>query len=97
MWMIAMVAMRVLQVWVYNSTNDSVLMIQLMHGSSTGFLMTLTPVMRTPATETAWFFVFAVVIWIVAAMVIRKYGTSLMRPMKDTGPSVSTLKSSTHD
>jgi membrane protease YdiL (CAAX protease family) len=97
MWMIAMVAMRVLQVWVYNSTNDSVLMIQLMHGSSTGFLMTLTPVMRTPATETAWFFVFAVVIWVVAAMVIRKYGTSLMRPMKDTGPSVSTLESSTHD
>jgi len=88
MWMVAMVAMRVLQVWVYNSSNDSVLMIQLMHGSSTGFLMTFTPVIQTPATETAWFFAFAVVIWIVAAMVIRKYGTSLMKPEKDAGTSV---------
>jgi hypothetical protein len=88
-----MVAMRVLQVWVYNSTNDSVLMIQLMHGSSTGFLMTLTPVMRTPATETTWFFVFAIIIWIVAAMVVRKYGSSLMKPMKDTGTSLSAPES----
>ncbi|MFX0054868.1 MAG: CPBP family intramembrane glutamic endopeptidase [Promethearchaeota archaeon] len=97
MWMVAMVAMRVLQVWVYNSTDDSVLMIQLMHGSSTGFLMTFTPVIQTPATETTWFFVFAVVIWIVAAMVIRKYGTSLSRSIKDTIDSVSGPESLTHE
>jgi membrane protease YdiL (CAAX protease family) len=95
MWMIAMTAMRVLQVWVYNSTNDSVLMIQLMHGSSSGFLFALTPVMRTPATETAWFFVFAIVIWIVTAMVIRKYGTSLIKPMKDAGTALSAPESLT--
>jgi len=59
-----------------------------MHGSSTGFLLTLTPVIQTPATETAWFFVFAVVVWIVAAIVIKKYGTSLMKPIRDTGTSV---------
>ncbi|MFW9864126.1 MAG: CPBP family intramembrane glutamic endopeptidase [Candidatus Thorarchaeota archaeon] len=97
MWMVAMVAMRVLQVWVYNSTDDSVLMIQLMHGSSTGFLMTFTPVIQTPATETAWFFVFAVVIWIVAAMAIRRYGTSLSRSIKDTRDSVSGPESLTHE
>jgi len=77
MWMIGMTAMRVLQVWVYNNTNESVWMIQLMHGSSSGFLFALTPVVQTPVTETIWFFVFAMVLWIVVATVVRRYGRSL--------------------
>ncbi|MFW9800942.1 MAG: CPBP family intramembrane glutamic endopeptidase [Candidatus Thorarchaeota archaeon] len=92
MWMAAMVAMRVLQVWVYNSTNDSVLMIQLMHGSSSGFLVTFTPVVQTPATETAWFFVFALVLWVAATMVIKRYGTSLMKATRDSHTPVSAPK-----
>ncbi|MFW9957545.1 MAG: CPBP family intramembrane glutamic endopeptidase [Candidatus Odinarchaeota archaeon] len=83
MWMIGMTAMRVLQVWVYNNTNESVLMVQLMHGSSTGFLLALTPVVQLPVTETTWFFVYAVVLWIVVAFVIRRYGMSLMKSMND--------------
>ncbi|MFW9910420.1 MAG: CPBP family intramembrane glutamic endopeptidase [Candidatus Thorarchaeota archaeon] len=83
MWMIGMTAMRVLQVWVYNNTNESVVMIQLMHGSSTGFLLALTPVVQSPITETTWFFVYAVVLWTVVAIVIRRYGKSLMKPERD--------------
>ncbi|MFW9810035.1 MAG: CPBP family intramembrane glutamic endopeptidase [Candidatus Thorarchaeota archaeon] len=82
MWMIAMTAMRVLQVWVYTNTNESVLMIQLMHGSSTGFLLALTPVVQLPATETTWFFVYAVVLWIVVSIVIRRYGQFLTNGVK---------------
>jgi hypothetical protein len=82
MWIIGMSAMRVLQVWVYNNTNDSVLMIQLMHGSSSGFLIALTPVLRLPANETTWFIMFAIVLWIVVAVVIQKYGRSLMIGVK---------------
>ncbi|UCE11005.1 MAG: CPBP family intramembrane metalloprotease [Candidatus Thorarchaeota archaeon] len=77
MWMVGMTAMRVLQVWVYNNTDESVLMIQLMHGSSTGFLLALTPVIQLPVTETTWFLTLAVVLWIVASIVIRRYGRSL--------------------
>ncbi|MFW9849978.1 MAG: CPBP family intramembrane glutamic endopeptidase [Candidatus Thorarchaeota archaeon] len=80
MWIIGMTAMRVLQVWVHNSTNDSVLMVQLMHGSSTGFLLALTPVVQAPSTETFWFFILAVVLWIVVSVVIKRYGTSLKAP-----------------
>ena len=79
MWLIAMTAMRVLQVWVYNSTNQSVLMIQLMHGSSTGFLIALTPLNRSPMIETFWFFIYAIVLWAVVAVVIKRNGTSLKR------------------
>lgn len=78
MWIIAMTAMRVLQVWVYNNTSESVLLIQLMHGSSTGFLLVFTPTYRLPSTETLWFFVYAVVLWIVVTFLVRRYGTSLM-------------------
>ncbi|MFW9908202.1 MAG: CPBP family intramembrane glutamic endopeptidase [Candidatus Thorarchaeota archaeon] len=77
MWIIGMTAMRVLQVWVHNSTNDSVLMVQLMHGSSTGFLLALTPAVTFPATETFWFFILAMVYWIVVAVVIKRYGKAL--------------------
>ncbi len=82
MWIIAMTAMRVLQVWVYDSTKDSVLMIQLMHGSSTGFLLALTPIVQLPATETFWFFIYGIVLWIVVAIVIQRYGKSLMSSVK---------------
>ena len=78
MWIIAMTAMRVLQVWVHNNTKGSILLVQLMHASSTGFLLILTPVQRLPITETFWFSVYAVVLWIIAIFVIRKTKGSLI-------------------
>lgn len=43
MWIVAMTVMRVLEAWVYSNTNSSVLLVQLMHTSSLGFLMVLAP------------------------------------------------------
>ena len=66
-------AMRVLIVWVYFYTN-SVLLAQLMHASSTGFL-----VMLGPAQEALWNAVYAAVLWMVVALVIALYGRRLVR------------------
>jgi hypothetical protein len=79
MWIVGMTAMRVLQVWIYNNTNGSVLLIQLSHASSTGFLMVLTPSLNSPANETFWFAVYAVVLWVVVAIVVAIYGKNLKK------------------
>jgi membrane protease YdiL (CAAX protease family) len=81
MWIIGMTAMRVLIVWVYSHTG-SVLLTQLMHASSTGFLVILSPSPISPANETLWYAVYAVVLWVVVAIVITRYGKRLMqRPL----------------
>ncbi|MDH3492469.1 MAG: CPBP family intramembrane metalloprotease [Acidobacteriota bacterium] len=77
MWFIAMTAMRVLLVWIYRNTG-SLLLAQLTHASSTGFLVMLGPAV-SPANEMIWFAVYAVVLWIPALIVIAKFGTSLGR------------------
>ena len=78
MWIVAMTAMRILNVWVYANTK-SVLMSQLIHASSTGFLIILGPSPILPANETLWFAVYAVVLWVPAAIVAVKYGKALVR------------------
>ena len=83
MWIVGMMAMRVLQVWIYNNTNGSVLLIQLMHASSSGFLMVFTPTNNSPPNETFWFVFYAVVLWVVVAIVIAIYGKHLVKqPIK---------------
>jgi CAAX protease family protein len=75
-------AIRVLIVWVYSNTN-SVLLAQLMHASSTGFLVILGPSHVSPAQEALWYAVYAVVLWMVVAFVIVRYGKRLVRqPMQ---------------
>jgi len=71
MWIVAMMAMRVLLVWIYSGTG-SLLLAQLTHASSTGFLLILSPSPISPANETLWFAVYAVVLWIPAAIVITR-------------------------
>lgn len=83
MWMVAMMAMRVLLVWVYSNTG-SLLLAQLTHASSTGFLLVLSPSPISPANETLWFAVYAVVLWIPAAIVIKRLaGTPMRQPPQD--------------
>jgi hypothetical protein len=82
MWIVGMTAMRVLQVWVYENTNGSVLLVQLMHAFSSGFLIVLSPTPRVPAIEVIWYTVYAAVLWIVVAVVIATYGKSLVRKSK---------------
>lgn len=71
-------AMRVLIVWVYSNTS-SVLLAQLMHASSTAFLVILSPLSVSSAQETLWYAVYAAVLWIVVAIVVARYGKRLVR------------------
>ena len=65
------VALRVIIAWVYENTG-SVLLSQLIHASSTGFLSVL--ISRENAAETWYIFyaVYAVAIWLVAAVIVLR-------------------------
>ena len=81
MWIVGMAALRVLIVWVYLNTN-SILLAQLMHASSTGFLLVLSPSASSPPNEALWFAVYAAGLWVVAVIVIATHGRSLIRQSK---------------
>jgi CAAX protease family protein len=81
MWILGMTAFRVLIVWVYSHTG-SVLLTQLMHASSTGFLFMLSPSPISPANETLWYAVYAAVLWVVVVIVTTKYGKRLVQQVK---------------
>jgi hypothetical protein len=68
-------AIRVIIVRVYSNTK-SVLLAQLLHASSTGFLVILSPASVSPAQEALWYAVYAAVLWI-AVIVVVKYGKNL--------------------
>jgi membrane protease YdiL (CAAX protease family) len=78
MWFVAMTAMRVLLVWVYTNT-ASLLLAQLTHASSTGFLIILGPIAVSPAQETLWWAVYAAVLWIPAILVVARFGRTFVR------------------
>jgi uncharacterized protein len=70
------IALRVLIAWVYNSTG-SLLMAQLLHASSSGFLVILGAPQVTPGQEAGWYFAYAGVLWLVAAGAVVTHGTAL--------------------
>lgn len=76
MWIVAMTAMRILLVWIYTNTG-SLLLAQLTHASSTGFLFILGPTTVSPYGETFWWSIYAVVLWVAAGIVLLRYGPSL--------------------
>jgi membrane protease YdiL (CAAX protease family) len=78
MWFVAMTAMRVLLVWIYANTG-SLLLAQLTHASSTGFLIIFGPAAVSPAQETLWWAVYAAVLWIPAILVVARFGRTLVR------------------
>ena len=78
MFVVSMTAMRVLVVWVYANTR-SVLLSQLMHASSTGFLAVLVPLSLSPGNDTLFYAVYAVVLWIAVAIIVAKYGKHLVQ------------------
>jgi membrane protease YdiL (CAAX protease family) len=77
MMVLAMSAMRVLLVWVYANT-ESLLLAQLMHASSTGFLIALVPLTLSPANDTLFYMVYGAGLWVAAAIVIARYGNALV-------------------
>jgi CAAX protease family protein len=66
---VAMIATRVLMVAVYTRTR-SVLLMQLMHASSTGSLVMLGPQGLMPAEEVLWFSAYAATVALLAAAVV---------------------------
>ena len=71
-------AMRVLIVWVYSNT-QSLLLTQLMHASSTGFLVILSPSHVSPSQEALWYTFYAVILWIFVAVVVAMYGKDFVK------------------
>jgi len=62
-------AMRVLIGWVYSHTH-SILLAQIMHASSTGFLVVLSPTRVSPGQEAFWYAIYSVALWVVVALVL---------------------------
>lgn len=80
---VAMMAMRVLLVWVYSNT-QSVLVTQLLHVSSTASLVILGPAPISPAQEALWYGCYALVLWVVVGLVVGLFGTRLVRQPEQT-------------
>ena len=75
---LAMTAMRVLIAWIYTNT-QSLLLAQLMHISSTGSLVLLSPPGVTPAQEAFWYALYGALLWAVVALVLARFGKRLAR------------------
>jgi uncharacterized protein len=75
---VAMTFLRILIVWIYSNTN-SILLGQIMHASSTGFLVAFSPLAASPAQESLWYAVYAVELGLVVALVVALYGKYLVR------------------
>jgi membrane protease YdiL (CAAX protease family) len=74
-----LMAVRLLIAWVYDNT-ASLRMAQLVHASSTGFLVILSAPHVSPWQEAGWYFVYAVLLWIiVVALRLHSRRTSLVR------------------
>lgn len=71
-----MTAMRVLIAWLYANTT-SIFLTQLMHVSSTGSLVALSPTAVTTRQEAIWYGVYAGILWAVVALVVFKNGVCL--------------------
>jgi CAAX protease family protein len=80
LWVVGLIAFRIIMIWVYNNTG-SVLLAQLMHASFSGSLITLTPRPIIPANETFWYVIFALAVWAAAAVVIVGSHRRLARPV----------------
>ena len=74
----AMTAMRVLIAWIYVNTK-SVPLAQLLHASSTGSLVVLSPAGVTAGQEAMWYAVYAAALWLVVGVVSMGYGSRLTR------------------
>jgi membrane protease YdiL (CAAX protease family) len=70
-----LVALRVIMVWAYSHTN-SLLLSQLIHVSSSGFLAVLHPDYGEPVNWVIFYSVYAVALWVVALVAIRKMAGS---------------------
>ena len=71
-----LVATRVLIAWLYANTG-SVLGAQLLHATSTGSLVVLSPSAVSPEQDALWYLAYAVLLWIVVAVIVARFGATL--------------------
>ncbi|HET9177701.1 MAG TPA: CPBP family intramembrane glutamic endopeptidase [Terriglobia bacterium] len=71
-----MTAMRVLISWVYSNT-ESLALAQLLHLSSTGSLVVLSPPRVSPAQEVFWYVVYGAALWVIVGFVTLAFGKGL--------------------
>jgi hypothetical protein len=71
-----MTAMRVLIAWLYARTKSGFLA-GLMHVSSTGSLIALSPPVQTARQEVLWYSIYAGILWIAVALVVFKTAVRL--------------------
>ena len=84
-WISAMMAYRVLMVWVYEHT-ESLLLAQIMHAFLTGPMWILGPIAASAAQIVLWQALFAVALWIVVAIVVIVQGRQFVRhPLRRRG------------
>lgn len=73
---VTMMAMRLIITWIYCNTK-SLLLCQLMHISSTGFLVVLSPSHINTVEEPMWYFLYALLLWTFVIILITRYGRNL--------------------
>ena len=66
---VTLVGLRALIAWAYARTG-SLRLAQLLHASSTGFLVVLSAPRVTPGEEAFWYFLYAAVLWIVVITIV---------------------------
>lgn len=72
----AIVALRVLIAWIYVNTG-SLRMAQLLHASSTGFLVILGAPRATPGQEALSYLAYAAALWAVVIVIVALQGSTL--------------------
>ncbi|HCL82687.1 MAG TPA: hypothetical protein DIC22_01875 [Chitinophagaceae bacterium] len=78
---LVMTAMRVIIAWVYCNT-ESVFLSQLMHISSTGFLVILSPSPMTVQHEPVWYVAYAIALWTCVLFITAKWSKNLVKKKK---------------
>jgi hypothetical protein len=79
-WVLALTALRVLIVWVYQHT-QSLLLAVLMHASFTGSQRILEPTQVSAPESVVWYAAFMIGLWAMVAIVVRLEGPELNRSM----------------
>jgi membrane protease YdiL (CAAX protease family) len=83
-----LIATRVLIAWLYSNTG-SVLGAQLLHATSTGSLVVLSPSTVSAEQEALWYLIYAALLWSVVALVVTRFGATLTARWREHAPQAT--------
>ena len=81
LWIIALIAFRLLSVWIYNRSN-SLLLAQLTHASFTGSQLVFWPPAVSSAESVFWYMIFTFALCIVVAIIVIKEKNSFIHNIR---------------